>query len=175
MAISPPLPLQMAMERDYCKYIHDTTTYQIPPTPPSGIRQAIRPKENEYCRRAFAMVLGEMSPGTPTNDFYITHWSGDMIKHDDPWVHSLIDEAYPLYINITHRRPHVFIIHNNTGETQTTDLTFHYMVFMSKEDWDKYRSLVEERHSILEVLRDIKSAMGGIKRLPVKIKEAIRG
>jgi len=73
------------------------------------------------------------------------------------------DESYPLYITIKHPNPHVFIIHNNTGETQTCDITFHYMVFMSEDDWDKYRSLVEERHSILEVLRDISG----------KIKEAI--
>jgi len=98
-----------------------------------------------------------------------------MIKHDDPWVHSLIDEAYPLYINITHRRPHVFIIHNNTGETQTCDITFHYMVFMSEDDWDKYRSLVEERHSILEAVRSIRDKMSWVKKIPARVKEAIRG
>jgi len=35
------------------------------------------------------------------------------------------------------------------------------MVFMSEDDWDKYRSLVEERHSILEVLRDISGKIKG--------------
>jgi len=161
MAISPPVPLQKAMERGYCRYIHDTTTYQVPPTPPEGIRQMISPKRDEYCRRAFAMELGDLRPAGPTNDFYVTHWSEQMIRHDDPWVHSLIDEAYPLYITIKHPNPHMFIIHNNTGETQTCDITFHYMVFMSEDDWDKYRSLAEERHSILEVLRDISGKIKG--------------
>ena len=173
MAITPPRDLWLAMKMGLCRYIHDTKVYYFPPTPPQGVERKIRPLKDEYARESFGMSLGAMSPSPPTDKVYVTHSSAQMKKHDDPWAHSLIDDPYPLFITVTHNDPHVFTMHNNTGKTQKVDLTFHYMVFERREDWEKYKDMIESRYRVPEILKDIKKALSPVSAL-TKIKEAVK-
>jgi len=63
--------------------------------------------------------------------------------------------AYPLTETLKWGEPHELWIINNTGVSQAFDVTMHFMVFRTKELWDKYRAMVEEMSTLIKIARGI--------------------
>jgi len=148
--VIPPEPLQKAQERGLCKYAHLTIQATIPP---GRFRFEITPPEKVFCCRNFCLVFGDLSPAGISPDFIIIHYSGQVKRHEDPWIYSIVSQPYPLTDTITHVEPHILIVVNNTGATQTFDVTLHWMEFDKRDDWDKYRAMVEEPHKMVTLLK----------------------
>jgi len=157
-----PDPLQRALERGICTYSHLTVSASIPVVGPPGVRMEVRPPRGVYAWRLFAFVFGSLEPAGVSEDFVVTHIGPRTIKHEDPWVHSIVDpKVYPLTETITRAEPHVLWITNQTPETQTFDITLHYMEFKRGEDYDLYRAMVEESWVALRELKRIRKRAEG--------------
>jgi len=150
--VIPPVPLQRAQERRLCKYAHLTIQATIPP---GKFIFEIRPPDGVYCCRNFCLTFGDLDPAGITPDFIIFHYSGQVVGHEDPWIYSIVAHPYPLTDTITRREPHVIVVINNTGVTQTFDVTLHWMEFATEEDWNKYRAMVEESSTLVRLTKII--------------------
>jgi len=150
--VIPPVPLQRAQERGLCLYGHLTLQATIPP---GRFIFEIKPPVGVYACRNFALTFGALEPAGISPDFIITHRSGQVVLHEDPWIHSIVDWPYPLTDTITEKEPHVIIIDNKTGVDQTFDVTLHWMEFRSKEHWDRYRAMVEEPSTLIRLMKRV--------------------
>jgi len=148
--IIPPIPLQRAQERGLCFYGHQTISMTVPPI---TVYSSLAPPATVYCWRLFTLVFGELTPAGISEDFVVKHKGPSTILHEDPWIHSVVDWPYPLTETLTYRQPHELWIVNNTGTSQTFDITLHFMEFPTREDWDRYRELVEEGAETVQLLR----------------------
>jgi len=155
--VIPPVPLQRARERGLCFYGHLTMKMTVPAG--AIVTSTIKPPAGVYCWRTFAFVYGELDPAGVSDKFIITHMQAGMVKHQDPWLHSVVDEVYPHSLTLTERDPETLMIENNTGVDQTFDVTLHYMEFPTIDDWNKYRAMMEEVSTMVNVLRNIKDIL----------------
>jgi len=166
--VIPPFHLQKALERGLCLYSHLTIQATLPP----GVYEfEIKPPNGVYCCRNFALTFGDLDPAGYSSDFIVTHYSGQVVMHEDPWISSVVDYVYPLADTITAKDPHVVIVENKTAVTQTFDITLHWMEFVSVDDWNKYRALVEESARILNVLKQI---LGILQEFTKFVSEVLR-
>lgn len=189
--VSPPQPIAIALERGLCRYIHLSIQMTIPsktggmpkvyinlppeeiegikvefPNAPdlSIVRLLVAPPTKDYCWRTFGLVWGELEPAGISLDVVITHGQYGMVIHEDPFIHSLVDEEYPHSLTLTRDKPEIIIIENNTEEPQTIDISIHLVAFSKKEDWDRYQLILSSGTQtydqsifieILDVLKEI--------------------
>jgi len=163
-----PISIQKALERRLCAYTHQTISGTVPPIeatrgrPVSGY---ITPPEWAYKWRIFSLIFGELSPAGVSDKFTIVHWGPMVTRHEDPWIHSIVDREYPLLDVLGPGEKHGIEIYNRTGEAQTFDVTVHLVEFRSEKTWNEYRALVEEMKSLLTVSREELEALRKIGRL----------
>ena len=168
--VTPPVPLQYARELNLCRYVHLTIQMTIPPstggTPAvyfnlpaedlagvsaefeaiNKIRVKVGPPPGQVWR-TFALVWGEVTPAGITRDVIITHGQLGMKMHEDPWLHSLVDDEYPHSLTLTNQNPEVLVIENKTANAQTLDVTIHLMAFDTLDDYNKYLAMLVSQPS----------------------------
>jgi hypothetical protein len=111
------------------------------------------PPPSRYLMKLFAVSYGQLDPAGTSPDFVVSHYGRGVLMFQHGWTHSVIQRPLPLTMDITAPEPHIVWLRNDTGETQSYDMILHRFEFTTRDDWDKYRALAEERHSILEELR----------------------
>ena len=194
-----PDMLARAVELELCRYEHLTMILTVPPAgggapaetlnlaaeEKDGIviehpavnvtRISVSPATKDFAWRVFGMVWGLLTPAGVDSTFILTHGQFGMIRHDDPWIHSVVDEEYPLNLVLVKERPLIMDFTNGTAAAQTLDLTIHFLSFASEADWDLYQSMLPIPIPPVppgEVPPDILSLL---KSIDNSIKEALRG
>jgi hypothetical protein len=160
-----PQPLQYAIERDLCRYVHLTVELTIPPSTEGTLESyinlpdeekekivitspetnkckiVIEPPFKDYLWRVFSIKFGSLTAGTSTNvTFSITHFN--TIMHTDHWVKSVIDEAHPYHLSILDDRPLIIEITNGEDSAQTLDFTIELVSFNRREHWEQYQNIL---------------------------------
>ena len=156
-SVEVPNELRRAQERDFCKYRPAHWWVSVDPMPPGTYaRIFIYPFYPRYLLKNFAVSYGPLEPAGTSPDFVIYHYARGLLLHYHYYLHGVIQHTYPLTNVITATEPHELWIGNWTGVMQQFDMIFHRMEFLTEEDWDRYRAMIEEPHSMLEELRKIR-------------------
>jgi hypothetical protein len=197
--VQPPQPLAIALERGYCRYVHLTMQFTIPPAAGGApavyinlpneeitgiavdfpnfpalnvIRALVSPPYKDYVWRTFALSWGELYPAGTSLDLVITHGQFGMILHADPFIHSLVDEPYPHSLTLMRGRPEILILENTTADSQTIDISLHLMAFPTKDDWDNYQDLLTTPN--VTGGTDLSSTNQILRNILKEIKEGLR-
>jgi len=170
--ITPPVPLQQAQERQLCKYSHFTLRMAVPPVAEPGIYGKVGPPKAVYCWRVFALSFGDLDPAGISPDFIVVHRGPRTERHEDPWIHSVVDFPYPLTETLLGGEHHEFWLVNKTGVSQTFDITMHFMLFRVEADWNEYRAMVEVLPRMLALRREWRRQVAGWLR---RIYGAVEG
>lgn len=199
MSIVPPLPLQIALERGLCRYVHLTVMITLPPptggTPvfyvnvplemlegiqvrfpkPNRVELAVAPPRSHYVWKTFALSWGALTPAGISRKIVITHWHKYMIIHEDPFLHSLVDYTYPHNLVLRGDQPEYLVIENLEDTEQTIDVTFHIMCFETREQWEEYQRMLQETARIEGELREARGLLESLRDLLRATLERLMG
>lgn len=156
-----PEVLAKALERRFCTYAPEVLTHEVP----SGSYEfEILPTKHAYL--IFALSRGSLDPAGYSESFIMKHrgqFAPDWVV--TPWVQSVVGTVEPVWQLATKPQPFRYMLTNNTGATQTANLTLYGVQFETPEEWDEYRAMVEEQKSVEKNTRELVDHMKELKEL----------
>jgi len=153
--IQLPMPILLELwssgtrEHQRARFSHETVSGTFPPG--ASVTVEIAPTSQHITHYIFSMTFGDLIDP----DVVITHEHIYMMKrHEDPLIHSIVSQPYPLNLRATWATPHRATITNNSDASRDVEVTF-WLVEMTDEADEETQMAFEGYMNLLTALSKV--------------------